>query len=220
MAYRRTENVVRRMAARREAIVTAARAAANEGGMTAVQIAPVAARANIASGTVYRYFPGKLDLVGALIESVCEREIAAMRRAADAAPGPLSALAAAIATFGGRALGHRRLTWAVMAEPLDADADVLRAAHRTAFAEEIAARIEAAIAGGHLPEQSAALSAAAVVGAMLDGLVGPLAPDPGGDPAKARETVQAITLFVLRGLGVVDAHARGLIVQTALPSAG
>ena len=69
MAYRRTENVVRRLAARQDAIVAAARDAAGEGGMMAVQIAPVAARAGIAAGTVYRYFPGKTDLVGALIAS-------------------------------------------------------------------------------------------------------------------------------------------------------
>jgi hypothetical protein len=30
--------------------------------------------------------------------------------------------------------------------------------------------------------------------------------------------VQALTLFALRGLGVVDARARGLVVQTVLPS--
>ena len=49
MAYRRTENVVRRLAARQDGIVAAARDAAGEGGMTAVQIAPVAARAGIAA---------------------------------------------------------------------------------------------------------------------------------------------------------------------------
>ena len=99
MAYRRTENVVRRLNARHDAIVDAARDAAAAGGMAAIQIAPVAARAGVAAGTVYRYFPGKIELVGALVESVAEQEIEAVRRAADAAPGPLSALAAAIATF-------------------------------------------------------------------------------------------------------------------------
>jgi hypothetical protein len=29
--------------------------------------------------------------------------------------------------------------------------------------------------------------------------------------------VQTLTLFALRGLGVVDARARGLVVQTVLP---
>ena len=37
------------------------------------------------------------------------------------------------------------------------------------------------------------------------------------DPAKAREAVQTITLMALRGLGVVDARARGLVVQATAP---
>ncbi len=86
MAYRRTEHVVRRLNARHDAIVDAARDAAASGGMAAIQIAPVAARAGVAAGTVYRYFPGKIELVGALVESVAGREIEAVRRAADAAP--------------------------------------------------------------------------------------------------------------------------------------
>src|ERR1700738_4892882 len=99
MAYRRTENVIRRLAARHDAILAAAGALATEAGINAVQIAPVAERSGIAAGTVYRYFPSKTDLVTALVASVSEREIGAMRRAADAAPGPLSALAGALTTF-------------------------------------------------------------------------------------------------------------------------
>ena len=78
--------------------------------------------------------------------------------------------------------------------------------------------IRAAIDGAHLPEPDASLSAPAVVGALLEGLVGPLAPDVGDDPARAKEAVQALTLIALRGLGVVDARARGLVVQTAMPA--
>src|SRR6266571_4440532 len=97
MAYRRTEKVVQRLSARHDAIIAAAQALAAEGGMAAVQIAPVAARAGIAAGTIYRYFPSKTELVAAVVAAVSERELEAVRRAADAAPGPLSALAAAIA---------------------------------------------------------------------------------------------------------------------------
>ena len=67
MPYRRTENVKRRLAARRDAILAAARLLASEGGMASVQIAAVAARAGIAAGTVYRYFPAKTNLVAALL---------------------------------------------------------------------------------------------------------------------------------------------------------
>src|ERR1700760_2343560 len=98
MVYRRTHQVVKRLAARRSAILAAARETAAEGGMAAVQIAPVAVRANVAAGTVYRYFPSKADLISELIAKVPRAKRAATRRAADAAPGPSSALSAAVST--------------------------------------------------------------------------------------------------------------------------
>ena len=98
MPYRRTENVVRRLAKREQAILAAARAIAAEGGMGALQVAAVAERADIAAGTVYRYFPSKTDLVRVMVSGVAGQELDAVRAAADAAPGPLSALAAAMTT--------------------------------------------------------------------------------------------------------------------------
>jgi len=211
MPYRRTENVVRRLAARHAAIIAAARDAANEGGMAAVQIAPVARRAGIAAGTVYRYFPGKTDLVAALLTELAEREIGALRRAADVAPGPLSALSAALMTFAARTLRQRRLVFAATTEPVDAEIDAARLDFRKALAAEFTRRISNAIAGGHLPEQDATLAAAALVGLFVGGLIGPLAPDASG---REREVVQSLTLTALRALGVADARARGLVVQT------
>src|ERR1700730_7767830 len=119
MPYRRTENVTRKLAARQGAIMAAAHALAAEGGMGSVQIASVAERAGIAAGTVYRYFPSKTDLIAALVTAQTAREIAPLTRAGDAAPGPRSALAAAIVTFGARALASRRLAFAMIAEPIE-----------------------------------------------------------------------------------------------------
>jgi len=217
MIYRRTENVTRRLAERREAIVVAARALAAEGGMATVQIAPVAARAGIAAGTVYRYFPSKTELVAAVIEAVSERELAALRAAADAAPGPLSALAAAITTFAARALHQRRLAWAVIAEPVDPVINALRVSSRQALVAEVERRVAAAVRAGRVPEQDVRLSASALVGALIEGLIGPLAPDAPNNAA-TREAVQAITLLALRAVGIVDARARGLVVQAAIPA--
>ena len=219
MIYRRTEKVARRLAERREAIVAAAHALAAEGGMAAVQIAPVAARAGIAAGTVYRYFPSKTELVAAVIAAVSERELAAMRAAADAAPGPLSALAAAVTTFAARALHQRRLAWAVIAEPVDPEIDALRLAYREALVAELERRLVAAVRAGHVPEQDARVAAPALLGALIEGLIGPLAPDAPTTGA-ARAAVQALTLFALRAVGIVDARARGLVVQSALPEPG
>ena len=218
MPYRRTENVVRRLAARRAAIVAAARDAASEGGMAAVQIAPVARRAGIAAGTVYRYFPGKTDLVAALVEEISADEIAALRGAADVAPGPLSALSAAIMTFATRMLRHRRLLFAAMAEPIDGVLDATQRTLRQALVAEFSARIAAAVSGNHLPAQDPGLTATALVGLLIETLIGPLADDVAG---RERERVQSLTLIALRALGVADARARGLVVQTKLaPDAG
>jgi hypothetical protein len=100
-----------------------------------------------------------------------------------------------------------------MAEPVDADVDALRLEFRRALVAELEKRIAAAVAAGHLPEQDPRFAAPAVVGAVLEGVVGPLAP-PGG---ATREAVQATTLLVLRALGVVDARARGVVAQCVLP---
>jgi AcrR family transcriptional regulator len=216
MPYRRTDNVVRRLAEREGTILAAATAIAAEGGMAAVQIAAVAARARIAAGTVYRYFPSKTDLIAELVAAVAGRELSAMAAAADAAPGPLSALAAAIATFSARALGERRLAWAVIGEPVEPEVDAMRLDFRQSLAAELELRIEAAIEGRHLPDQDARVAAPAIVGALMEGLLGPLAPAP-RDDAAAREAVQTATLFALRALGVVDARARGLVAQCVLP---
>src|SRR5579871_5762617 len=99
MPYRRTENVSRKLAARQTAILAAAAALAEEAGIGAVQIAAVAERAGIAAGTVYRYFPAKTELIAALVTAHAAAEAAALEQAGNAAPGPLSGLAATIATF-------------------------------------------------------------------------------------------------------------------------
>ena len=217
MAYRQTQNVVRKLAARRDAILAAAGDAAAAGGMAAVQIVPVAARAGIAAGTVYRYFPSKTELVAALVASLCERELVALAQAAKAAPGPLSALAAAVATFSARALARRRLACALIAEPVEPEIDAARARYRQALVAAFETLIRRAVEAGHLPDQDAALAAAALLGALIEGLIGPFAPAAPDDPVKARARVQMLTLFALRGLGVLDARARGLVVQTVVP---
>jgi AcrR family transcriptional regulator len=216
MVYRRTHQVVKRLAARRSAILTAARNAAAEGGMAAVQIAPIAVRANVAAGTVYRYFPSKADLISELIADVSRDELSAIRRAADAAPGPSSALAAAVTTVAVHALSQRKLAWGILAEPVDVDVTASRLTSRRAVADEIAGRIDAAVRAGHLPAQDTNLAATALLGALHESLVGPLANM--DDPGKLRDAVQTVTLLALRAVGVMDARARGLVVQAVLPA--
>ena len=100
----------------------------------------------------------------------------------------------------------------MLAGAAEADAAAERLAFRHRLAAELATHIRAAIAAGHLPEQDADFAAAAVIGAVMEGLVGPLSGAP--ETAEVRHSAaQALTLFSLRALGVVDARARGLVVQ-------
>jgi AcrR family transcriptional regulator len=233
MAYRRTERETARLAARYEAIIESARALASESGLGAVQVVPVAERAGIAAGTVYRYFPSKDDLVAAVVSATAEREVAAIRAAAAGAPGTLSGLAAAIAAFAAGTMRMRRLAFAMLAEapppypapqagegksisPPPLAGEGREGAGHFAFRRNIAGEFEslirAAIAAGQLPDQPPAAMAAAVIGATVESLVGPFTPTLAG-PEAERAAVQGITLFALRALGVVDARARGLVVS-------
>jgi hypothetical protein len=76
--------------------------------------------------------------------------------------------------------------------------------------------IREAMAKRHLQDQEAGFAATALLGALVEGLLGPLAPA-AYDPALMRAKIQALTLFALRALGVTDARARGLVVHTAVP---
>src|SRR3981189_898312 len=156
MVYRRTHQVVKRLAARRRALLAAAREAGAGGGMAAGQIAPVAVRANVAAGTVYRYFPSKAELISEPIAEVSRDELAAIRRAAEAAPGPSSALAAAVTAVAVHALSHRKLAWGILAEPVDVDVSASRLASRREISGEIATRIDAAVRRGTLAAQGTA----------------------------------------------------------------
>jgi AcrR family transcriptional regulator len=118
-------------------------------------------------------------------------------------------------TFAARALRDRKLSFAAIAEPIDAELDAARVRFRKSLAAEFAGRITAAIAEGRLPQQDVAVAAAGITGLLVEGLIGPLAPDPSG---RERDIVQSLTLAALRSLGVADARARGLVVQTAIPA--
>src|SRR5260221_9512326 len=148
--------------------------------------------------------------------------MAALEGAAKAAPGPLSALAAAISTFAARALERRRLAFALMAEPVEPEIDGARAAYREALTGEFEKLIRKALGAGRLPDQDAALAAPALVGALVEGLIGSRAPPLPHHPAKAPARGQMPTLFALRAPRVVDARAARPVVPAgvAAPAGG
>lgn len=187
------------MAAQREAVLDAAHAVLREEGYAGCTMSAVAARAGIATGSMYRHFPSKAALAVELFRSVVSREVAAVAAAAEV-PGEIpERIVAVTETFARRALKAPRLAYALLAEPVDPAVDAERLVYRRAFRDIFAARIAEGVAAGVLPPQDPQLTAAALVGAGAEALLGPLSD--GAQP----DVVPALTTFTLRALGVADA---------------
>lgn len=198
MAYRRTPAVQARLDAQRGAIVESAVAQLAEFGYPACSVAAVAARAGIAAGTVYGHFDTKADLVAEVFRVVVSREVRAVREAVAVAGSPGERTAAVIETFAGRALKAPRLAYTLLAEPVDPAVDLLRLEFRTAFRDIVAAVITDGVRAGELPPQNAEVVAAALVGAIGEALVGPLA---GPGAALDPDTLPTLIDFAARALG-------------------
>ncbi|AXI77687.1 TetR/AcrR family transcriptional regulator [Peterkaempfera bronchialis] len=201
MPYRRTPAVQARLDDRREAVLLAAVELLAERGYAGCSVAAVAERAGIATGSVYQHFTGKAQLAVELFRTVVRGEVAAVTAAA-ARPAlePQQRVTAVVETFAARALKAPRLAYALLAEPVDPAVDTERLVFRRAFRDVIAVQVAAGVAGGALPAQDPELTAAALVGAVAEALVGPLAA--GAAPA---DLVPALRSFTLRALGGHDA---------------
>ncbi|MFC8507573.1 TetR/AcrR family transcriptional regulator [Streptomyces sp. NPDC057411] len=209
MAYRRTPAVQARLDAQRTAVVEAGLGLLSEHGYAGCTMAAVAARAGIATGSVYRHFPSKAALSVELFRTVVGREVAAVSGAANLRAHRTAAdrVVAVIETFATRALKAPRLAYALLAEPVDPAVDAERLVFRRAFRDVFAGLIAAGVDSGELPPQDARLTASALVGAGAEALIGPLT-GPSAGEAAGPGTVPALVTFTLRALGVPDAdHA-------------
>jgi AcrR family transcriptional regulator len=187
----------------RERLLRSAQELIEEGGYGAASVIAIADRAGVASGTLYRHFASKEELFVDVFRSVCDREVRAMRAAAERMPpeaSPVDRLETVLATFAQRALRKPRLAWALIAEPVDPLVDAERLAYRERYSALTAEALRAGIAAGELPEQNVELTAAALVGGCGEALVGPLSPLAGAKPA-VQEILTALRTFVRRAAG-------------------
>jgi AcrR family transcriptional regulator len=187
----------------RDRLLRAAQQLIEEGGYGAASVAAIADRAGVAAGTLYRHFASKEELFVEVFRSVCEREEHAIWAAAaemDEAASAADRLQAVFATFARRALRNPRLAWALIAEPVDPLVDAERLAYRHEYAHRLVAALEQGIADREIPDQDVDITAAALVGALGEALVGPLAPAAGKRPS-ADALIEALRLFVRRAVG-------------------
>ena len=189
----------------RERLVAAARELLEEGGYAAASVQAIAERTGVATGALYRHFSSKAELFVEVFRDAAQRDLGAMRSSA-AGGGFLERLEAVVATFATRALRDRRLAWALVYEPVDPLVDAERLVYRRKYCRHMAALLREGIAAGEIPEQNAELSAAALVGAIAESLVGPLSPI-AGSLASPEEIVATLVRFCRRSVGAGDGAA-------------
>jgi AcrR family transcriptional regulator len=215
VAYRTTERTEARKAEVRARIVTAARHLIARGGYAEAQVSAVAAEAGVATGTVYRHFPSKADLFAEVFREASQHEVDAMREAVEGARGPAAErIAAGVETFARRALRGRRLAWALLAEPVDPAVEAERLHFRRSYRDLMAEVLAAGIEAGELPRQDVEATAAALIGAIGEAMVGPLSPYNGSFPSERPRTnggdpealIASLVNFCTRAIGKEPAH--------------
>jgi AcrR family transcriptional regulator len=197
--YRRTPAVQARLDAQRQDVLNAAIALLSEQGYAGCSMAAVAARAGVATGTVYKHFTGKSELSVELFRTVVTREVAAVEAAANGPGDLVERIVAVIETFAGRALKSPRLAYALLVEPVEPAIDRERLVFRRAFRNIFAERIAEGVEQGVLPPQDPQLTAAALVGAGAEALVGPLTDG-------TTDVLPGLARFTLRALGGTHAE--------------
>lgn len=202
VVYRQTESATRRLADKRARILAAARALVADGGWQAAQVDNVAAKAGVATGTVYRHWSSKAELCAEIVASVSAREVGIVQAVVEADGAPAEKLDAAIRTFAGRALRGRRLAYALIAEPVDPEVETVRLDYRAQLARCFERILRQGIMRGAFPRLDPAVAAACIVGAFMEALVGPLAPAKGTGARADRHLVDQITQFCLRAAEV------------------
>ena len=190
MAYRHSALMQERLAENRARIMRATRQLIARGGFRAAQIAAVADAAALSTGSIYRYFPSQAQLFIEVLTAAVTREIELLERIAGA-PGPaVQRLTNAVEVFARRALEGRNLAYAFIAEPIGAQVELARMRSRREFSLVFQRLLTAGIRSGEFPPQDVEVTAACIVGAFTEALVGPIAP--GGKAAGPRARARLI----------------------------
>src|SRR3954451_5352462 len=206
MPYRPTELTERRKAAARERIVAAALDQLAEGGYASATIQGIAARAGVATGTVYRHFHSKSDLFAEVFRQASQREMDLFAEATqDDGRSATERIAAATEAFARRARPPPTRAYALIAEPVDPAVEAERLIFRRGYRDVLVEVLAQGVERGEFELHDKETTAAALVGAIGETLVGPLAADRTGEGSPA--LVVAVVDFATRALPRTYANA-------------
>lgn len=188
----------------RSRLLAATAEVVGERGLEGASVGAIADRAGVSAGALYRHFPSKTDLLSELFRLVAERELEAMHAAGEGAGSYLERLDAVLGTYGRRALANPRLAWSLLYEPVEGPLAADRLAYRRRYSDELSELIGLAIEAGEIPDQDPELSAAALVGAIAEALLGPISPVGAGSDPDPELVLSRLLPLCRRALGAPD----------------
>jgi AcrR family transcriptional regulator len=202
MPYRPTERTEQRKAEQRERILVAAMDQLADGGYASATIQAVAQRAGVATGTVYRHFPSKSDLFAEVFRRASRRELDVFAEATvDDGRSAAERIAAATEAFARRAMAAPTRAYALIAEPVDPAVEAERLIFRRGYRDVLVEVLDQGVERGELELHDKETTAAALVGAIGEAMVGPLARDRDGDISPS------LVEFATRSLPRIHVHA-------------
>jgi AcrR family transcriptional regulator len=194
MPYRPTERTEARKAATREAIVAAAVDQLAAGGYASASIQAVAARAGVATGTLYRHFESKSALFAEAFRRAARRELDAFAAAtADDGRTSVERIGAATEAWARRALAEPTRAYALLAEPVDPAVEAARLEFRRGYRDVLVQAMRQGIARGELQPHDTQTFSAALIGAIAEALIGPLSTQP--RPADDEALIASLVSF-------------------------
>ena len=202
MAYRQTEKTKARQQEVHQAIIDATLALLTDSGFAAVSIRAVAKQAGMATGSVYKHFASKAELCAKVFRLASEEELARVVRQTQGEDSPSQRLQKSVRGFSERAIKQPRLSYALIAEPVDPSVDEERIKLRQDYANAFADLISEGVAAKEFVNQQANVSAAALVGIISETLVVPLSWQQTKLTSKQQtDLIQSIQTLCLRALG-------------------
>ena len=209
MPYRPTPKTEARRLAVRERILLASRDQVADGGYASASVQAVAARADVATGTVYRHFESKAELFAEVFRLSSQPELDLVAHVTSNGELPASErIAGAAEAFARRALAAPRLAYALIAEPVDPLVEAERLTFRRGYRDAFASALKDGVASGELRELDSGVVAAAIVGALAESLVGPLSPTSNGHAVPHDALVSGVVQFCLSAT-TKEAHRVG-----------
>lgn len=211
MAYQATTKTEANKASKRKKIIEATQKRIREAGFAGVSMVNIAKEAGVATGTLYRYFPSKQALCTEVFRIYTEIEVSLIHSlATEPGKSPAQKLIAAIEAFSRRAIKSRHLAWSLIVEPLDPSLEAERLHYRRSYAAIYTRLIEEGVAQHQFHPQISSVSAAAIVGALAESLVGPLSvlaqdaeqtKNTSNKTTDHEQLIQNITRFCLSAVG-------------------